>query len=472
MLGTLAAGALAACGATPTPQVVEKVVEKEVTKIVEGTPVIVKETVVVKETQVQVVEVTPTAQARTGPVVVTYYGWLGAKQFELWDDWVKTFTDANPDIKVQLIPAAGATIEMEQKLQAMIMAGNSPDILACTQPEAVIQGWVISLQPYIERDNYDLSVFPAAPLKTAMSVNNSNQLYWLPDHMGADNAAWVYNKTIFADAGVEPPPTKWNDPDWTWDEWVARAKAVTIDQNGDGTPDIYGQGDMGYYTETTTMFGAYWCDQNDVTKITTDTPENLEWATRYQDLFCKDKVVPTADTRSGWGPVDVFLAGKVAMSMIGSWVFLDYNDSEIDWDFMPFPKAKFACPTMMLTCAPGILKQAKNPDQAWTFMKWYCDYNRTTLFGGVPSMPKYFDRWAQEGLTKHPTVNTALMVEGVNASLPSDNIGNHPCFSEMTDKVIYPGMQQLELCQITPKEMLTSWQTDLQAISDACAPSA
>jgi hypothetical protein len=43
------AAALAACGATPTPQVVEKVVEKEVTKIVEGTPQVVKETSVVEK---------------------------------------------------------------------------------------------------------------------------------------------------------------------------------------------------------------------------------------------------------------------------------------------------------------------------------------------------------------------------------------------------------------------------------------
>jgi len=65
--GLVGAGvaSLAACGATPTPQVIEKVVtsvvEKEVTKIVEGTPQVVKETVVVQQTVEKVVEVTPTA---------------------------------------------------------------------------------------------------------------------------------------------------------------------------------------------------------------------------------------------------------------------------------------------------------------------------------------------------------------------------------------------------------------------------
>ena len=42
----LGGSALAACGATPTPAVIEK----EVTRVVEGTPQVVKETVVVTET--------------------------------------------------------------------------------------------------------------------------------------------------------------------------------------------------------------------------------------------------------------------------------------------------------------------------------------------------------------------------------------------------------------------------------------
>jgi len=56
LAGTGLAGTavLAACGATPTPQtikeVVTQVVEKEVTKIVESTPQVVKETVVVEVT--------------------------------------------------------------------------------------------------------------------------------------------------------------------------------------------------------------------------------------------------------------------------------------------------------------------------------------------------------------------------------------------------------------------------------------
>jgi hypothetical protein len=63
---------LAACGATPTPQVIEKVVEREVTKIVEGTPQVVVETVVVQETVVvkETVQVAAPTAAAQGPIVL------------------------------------------------------------------------------------------------------------------------------------------------------------------------------------------------------------------------------------------------------------------------------------------------------------------------------------------------------------------------------------------------------------------
>lgn len=61
----LAGAALAACGATPTPQVVEK----EVTKIVQGTPEVVKETVVVAGTP-QVVKETVVVEVTQAPKVV------------------------------------------------------------------------------------------------------------------------------------------------------------------------------------------------------------------------------------------------------------------------------------------------------------------------------------------------------------------------------------------------------------------
>lgn len=44
--------------------------------------------------------------------------------------------------------------------------------------------------------------------------------------------AMFYNKALFDAAGVAVPTT--------WDEWVAAAKELTVDDDGDGTPEQYG----------------------------------------------------------------------------------------------------------------------------------------------------------------------------------------------------------------------------------------
>ena len=46
-----------------------------------------------------------------------------------------------------------------------------------------------------------------------------------------------YNEDLFAEAGTAPPPD-----DWTWDDFIATAKALTIDRDGDGIVEQYGLG--------------------------------------------------------------------------------------------------------------------------------------------------------------------------------------------------------------------------------------
>ncbi len=65
---------------------------------------------------------------------------------------------------------------------------------------------------------------------------------------GADGEAWgvpflweslivLYNRDHFAEAGIEVPTIE--NP-WTWDQMREAATALTVDANGDGTPERYG----------------------------------------------------------------------------------------------------------------------------------------------------------------------------------------------------------------------------------------
>ena len=232
-LGAAAAGGLAACGATPTAQVIEKVV---------------KETVVQEVQVTTVVEVTSTAVARTGPATVTLYGWIDADRLGKFNDWVKPFQEANPEIFIQLIPAIGGNIENRQKLQAMILAGNPPDIAGYAPPDFYWSGMVISLKPFIERDSLDMSDMPQPLIDRA---SYQSELYNFPLQAGGNNPIMAYNKTMFEEAGVEAPPKTWNDPKWTWTEWVSRLSAIMKAKNTGDTTDFWGLPDMMWFMSHT-----------------------------------------------------------------------------------------------------------------------------------------------------------------------------------------------------------------------------
>jgi len=461
-----AAGALAACGATP--QVVEKVVKETVVQEVQVTSVVVE--TVVSEVQVEVtklVEVPPTAAARTGPTTVTYYMWTDADLLGKFGDWVAPFQEANPDIFIQLVPAIGGNIEHRQKLQAMILAGNPPAIAGYAPPDFYWQGMVVSLPPFIERDNYDMSDMPQPLIDRA---SYQGELYNFPLQAGGNNAIMAYNKTMFAEAGVEPPPKTWNDPVWTWTEWVSRMQAIMKAKNTGDTTEYFGVSHLGWFMSHTRQWNIWWINVEDMKTITCDTPEMVDCYTHVNNLWCVDKVVPQAEITEGWGPIDPFLGGKTSMRVMGSWEFLTFDRSEIDWDFAPFPKPEKGNTNSELDPDTGaaIVKGAKNPDQAWEFIKWMDNGNYHPYWGSVPSRPKYIEDWGKVTFTQHPDVNYLLMQEAQAYTREQDRITLHPCWGEMYNKVIHPRQQQLELCELSVEQMLAECQTELQTISDSC----
>src|SRR5690606_35902113 len=50
---------------------------------------------------------------------------------------------------------------------------------------------------------------------------------------GSSLLAMMYNRDHYDRAGLAEPPTKWNTPEWTYDQFVVNAKKLTMaDANG------------------------------------------------------------------------------------------------------------------------------------------------------------------------------------------------------------------------------------------------
>jgi multiple sugar transport system substrate-binding protein len=462
--GAALVGALAGCGVTPTPQVIEKQVEvtREVEKQVEVTVEVEKETVV---TQVVEKVITPTAPASTGPVVLTYYAYVDATNMAGFNEWIAPFQEEHPDIIVSLIPALGSDIESKQKLLSMMIAGTPPDTLFFIPADFIWSHVVQSLTPLIERDSYDTSGISASILAGA---TYKDEVYLIPMLAGGNNTMLCYNKTMFADVGVESLPTKWNDPEWTWDEWVSQLKKCVRDLDGDGKMDTWGMAHTGWLMSWSRMWATSWIDAEDMTTITCDSTAMVDCYSHLAALRCSDGVLPPAGT--DLGPVDAFMGGKVAMSRMGWWTFAAFDACEVDWEFVPYPTApggNARC-EMVPDTGGAIVKGSKNVDAAWEFIKWQDNGNFHRYRNAPPARKAYVEDWGQSTFQKHPDVNYMMLLEALENAGDQDKVCYHPCWAEMYGKVVSPKWQTVDKCELEVTQMLTEAQTEMQAISDAC----
>ncbi len=101
-----------------------------------------------------------------------------------------------------------------------------------------------------------------------------------------------YNKTLFKEAGVEAPPTDWNDKSWTYDVLREKAKALTKTE-GDTTTQ-FGVSFVFDNWPTGWLFGGDWFpketyEKGVIEQFTGDTDEKtlaaVQW---FADLMLKD----------------------------------------------------------------------------------------------------------------------------------------------------------------------------------------
>ena len=201
------AAALAACAGTP--QVVE--VEKEVTRIVEGTP----EVVVVKET----VEVVKAPEGK--PTIRYTTDWYGGVRGDLTNQFLAKWKDeVHPDITIAYEPCP----RVQDRLRVEFAAGTPPDVMLFA-PElfASFADQLLVLDPFWE----------AAPQEWKDDVLGIDPSYYLDGHLLGvpfQHNIWspMINVDLFEEAGV-PMPWEYDhegDKWWDWNDLVETARAI------------------------------------------------------------------------------------------------------------------------------------------------------------------------------------------------------------------------------------------------------
>lgn len=332
---------------------------------------------------------------------------------------VREFEEDHPDIKVELILEAWNTVD--DKFTVLVASGMAPDVFINNSvygwAKYAYQGLFTDLTPYVNRDAAGLrwnQFFEPAIQQSKIG----GRLYGMPAGPSTGFAT-TYNATLLEDAGLQAPPTDWNDPSWDWDTMVAYARKLTKVENGRATRYGVDFWDAdGPLLAMAYAFGGDWFDAASyqtgiVQAVRLNTPENVRAYEAVASLRTQDQVRPGGPLGGPGGGIQNFGSGQIAM-----WLeIVQFRPAtfapatQFKWGFAPFPYPRGSERRRIASWGGGgfaaIPVGAKHPEAAWTFLKWVATTDRADHPGlrdwmavGGPRSSWFaaVDQWYQLGL--------------------------------------------------------------------------
>ena len=168
-----------------------------------------------------------------GRVEIAFWHSFVASTVPAFNELVGKFEEENPGIviKAQYVPTGDALV---QKLITAVQSRTAPDIswIHADFMDKLVEAQAIypmeeflSGPDSLSRAELD-DIFPSL----LQGATWRGTLYAMP--MEATSLALLYNRDLFRKAGLDP-----DHPPANWDELVAIARKLTIDQDGNGLPE-------------------------------------------------------------------------------------------------------------------------------------------------------------------------------------------------------------------------------------------
>jgi multiple sugar transport system substrate-binding protein len=305
------------------------------------------------------------AGAASGEVSFMIFGDPAEKA--AYENLVAEFEKTHPQININLIHIPGQS-DYRQRLGNDFAAGTPADIVLINYrryANFAAKDVLEPLGPYLakstlikESDFYQESIEP---------FRWQGELMCIPQNLSS--LVVYYNKNLFDQAGVAYPAA-----DWTWDDFVETAKALTRDTDGDGTVDQYGLG-----TEASIFRVApfIWQNGGDLvdnpekpTRLTIDSPEATGAIQWFVDLQVKHKVVPDKVQEEAEESESRFQNGRLGMFLNSRRGVPTYREiTAFDWDVAPLPQGKQRAGILHADayCMPRV---TKNKDATWAFIEY------------------------------------------------------------------------------------------------------
>ncbi|RJP51792.1 MAG: sugar ABC transporter substrate-binding protein [Anaerolineaceae bacterium] len=304
-------------------------------------------------------------QENSGKISFMVFG--DPAELAAYQSLVDTFHTKHPEIKVELIHIPGQS-DYRKRLAADLTAGTPADVVLINYrryaPFAAL-GALTPLDSYFnnsklitKEDFYSESFDPFI---------YEGQLMCIPQNLSS--LVVYYNKELFDQANVPYPAA-----DWTWEDFLATAQALTKDTNDDGATDQFGVGIEASLIRFAPFVwqagGDLVDDETNPTTLMLDTDEAFDAIDFFVSLQTVHHVVPNAEEEIAQDSESRFINGITAMFFNSRRGVPTYRESAVfDWDVAALPQGETKAGILHADgyCLPSA---SKNKNAAWVFIEF------------------------------------------------------------------------------------------------------
>ena len=333
----------------------------------------------------------------TKPVTVTFESWVGTDP--TMKKFAADFHKEHPNITIEFQndPAEQA----KQKLTTQIAGGNPPDVAAIDASDTAdfaSRKALVNLTTYIGRSDVVKPDDYVAAFKTFVTYDNI--MYGLP--LDGESTGLFYRTDLFAAAGIDSPPT-------TWDEFLADAQKLT-----DPAKKQYG---FEMFAPEAAYYWFPWLYQAGGDLLTKDgkgiafTSNEAKKAAEFYVNLVKFSPPDYLNSNSYDGRV-AFAQGTVGMYMAGAWfagtLHSEFPKIDGKWASAPLPNGAAGCKTTIAGDSLVMFAGGKNPDAAWKWMEYLSKPDNLALWtyksAGGTLLPPLTSLLASKDLVKEKPV--------------------------------------------------------------------
>jgi multiple sugar transport system substrate-binding protein len=215
-----------------------------------------------------------------------------------------------------------------QKVLTAVRGGSTPDIAylyGSWAPNVAQIPQVVNLTTVVQRPGVNWNDFWVGERDVA-TVNG--KIIGIPALV--DNLAVVYNKTLFAQAGLQPP-----GPDWTWAQFTADAQRLTDSAKKQfGTAYVTpGTEDTVWHWEALLWEAGGKLLTPDNKKAAFDSPAGLQSLNTLRQMAVTSHSMYLDPTDSAYG--NLFNSGKIGMLVTGPWDLSSFPNVHYGVQVMP-----------------------------------------------------------------------------------------------------------------------------------------